>query len=232
MCVLMIALTGLGVCSASYADEASEARMRDMLKQAVLQQRAAQDENAALKIQLESLKAQLTQQAAKPAVAAPAKDDEKLRQKVGQLEQSVDQLNRQLAQAKQQSVSLKASADQLGTTQQLLKQSQAERSQLETAYRTQLGSQQEKSAQLESQLQSLSQQLNSSEQKNLSLVSISQELLSRYKQKGVFSALWDQEPLTGLSRVKLETLTQEYASRIRDQTQSSRQPTVNNVTHE
>lgn len=232
--ILLTGILTLSWCTASYADEASESRMRDMLRQTVLQQRAAQDENTALKIQLEALKAQVSQQSAKPAAPALAKADEKLKQRVSQLEQTVDQLNGQLAQVKQQSASLKASADQLPATQQLLRQSQAEKSQLETACRTQLSAQQEKSAQMETQLQALSQQLASSEQKNQSLVKISQELVTRYKQKGVFSALRDQEPLTGLSRVKLEALAQEYESKIRDQVQNPQQPTVpaNNRSHE
>ena len=223
--VLLMGLGTLGCCTASYADEASEARMRDMMKQAVLQQRAAQDENTSLKIQLESLKAQLSQQAARPAAPAADKADDKLKQKVAQQDQLIEQLNRQLAQAKQQSAaSLKSSADQLGSAQQLLKQTQAEKNQLEAACRNQLAGQQEKTGQLETRVQAYDQQLAESEQKNQALVSISQELLARYKQKGVFSALRDAEPLTGLSRVKLEALTQEYASKIRQQTQTTGRP--------
>lgn len=223
--LILTGLTTLGACTASFADEAGEARMRDMLKQAVLQQRAAQDENTALKIQLDSLKAQLSQQTAKPAAPAADKADDKLKQKVAQQEQAIEQLNRQLAQAKQQSAaSLKSSTDQLGNAQQVLRQVQAEKAQLESSCRSQFGAQQEKTAQLESRVQLLDQQLAENEQKNQALVSISQELLTRYKQKGVFTALRTQEPLTGLSRVKLETLTQEYNSKIRQQTVTAVHP--------
>ena len=233
---LQVLLVGVGVfgsCTVSYADEASEARMRDMLKQAVLQQRAAQDENTALKIQLDTLKAQLSQQAAKPAAPAADKADNKLKQKVAQQDQLIDQLNHQLSQARQQSAaSLKSSADQLGNTQQLLKQAQAEKTQIEAACQTQLAGQQEKTGQLETRVQAYDQQLAESEQKNQALVAISQELLTRYKQKGVLSALRDAEPLTGLSRVKLEALTQEYAGKIRQQTQTAVRPTDAGSTRE
>lgn len=231
--LILTGLTTLGACTTSFADEASEARMRDMLKQAVLQQRAAQDENTALKIQLDTLKAQLSQQAAKPAVPTADKVDDKLKQKVAQQEQAIEQLNRQLAQARQQSAaSLKSSTDQLGNAQQVLRQVQAEKAQLENTCRSQLGAQQDKTAQLESRVQGVEQQLADSEQKNQTLVSISQELLARYKQKGVLNILRSQEPLTGLSRVKLETLTQEYSSKIRQQTLSPAHQSGTGSVHE
>lgn len=218
--LLLIGVATLSSSALCYADEAGESRMRDMLKQAVLQQRAAQDESAALKIQLDALKAQLSQQASKPAAPVAAKSDEKLKQKLSLLEQTVEQLNRQLTQVRQQSsASLKDSAAQLSAAQQLLQQSQSEKSRVEAACSSQLTNQQNNTAQLQTQLQAVTQQLAASEQKNRSLVNISQELLTRYRDKGVLSALREKEPLTGLSRVTLETLVQEYGSKIRDQTQ-------------
>ncbi len=236
--VLLVGFAGLTSCATSYADEASESKMRDMLKQATLQLRTAQDENALLKIQQETLKAQLSQSTKpqspskltdKPTVNSPEKTDEKLKQKISQQEQTINQLNRQLAQLQQQNTGLKANSEQLGALQQTLKQAQMQKTSLETNYAAQQSSLQSKVAELESQVQALNRQLLDSEQKNKALVEISQTLVVRYKEKGVFSALRDQEPLTGLYRVKLESLAQEYQSKIRDQTSIPQQTTPQHI---
>lgn len=52
--------------------------------------------------------------------------------------------------------------------------------------------------------------------KNRELVDIGQQLLQRYRDKGVFSSLAQAEPLTGLAKVRFETLVQEYAGKLAD----------------
>ncbi|MBQ0719279.1 MAG: hypothetical protein KBT88_12985 [Gammaproteobacteria bacterium] len=64
----------------------------------------------------------------------------------------------------------------------------------------------------------LNSQLNHQLENNRRLVAISNELVSRYKGKGVFAVLKNQEPLTQLSKVAMENLVQEYQFEIEDLT--------------
>jgi chromosome segregation ATPase len=54
------------------------------------------------------------------------------------------------------------------------------------------------------------------EKNNLSLIGISEELIARYKGKGVWEAARRSEPLTGIGRVELERIAQEYHGRVVD----------------
>lgn len=214
---LLIGLTGLLGISSSYANETSEARMRDMLKQATVQLRTVQDENASLKIQLDTLKAQLNQKTvSKPAEVQPASDKNEvlLKKKMSQQQQTINHLNAQLTQARQQYGDYRSTLEKLSQLKRGFSQVQAQKDVLNN----QLLASQNNTAQLQLQVNTLNKQLSESEQNNLELVKISKELLTRYKEKGVFSALANQEPLTGLYRVKLENLAQEYESKIQDQT--------------
>jgi chromosome segregation ATPase len=57
----------------------------------------------------------------------------------------------------------------------------------------------------------------SCETKNLQLYTYSQELLSRYQKKGVWAALGQKEPVTGLSEVSMENVVQEYREKLKSQ---------------
>ncbi len=51
---------------------------------------------------------------------------------------------------------------------------------------------------------------------NVKLYSTNRELLSQYEEKGVWSALKQQEPMTGLSQVQIENMIQNYRDIIDD----------------
>jgi chromosome segregation ATPase len=57
----------------------------------------------------------------------------------------------------------------------------------------------------------------SCEAKNLQLYTYSQELLNRYQKKGVWAALNQKEPLTGLNEVSMENVVQEYREKLKSQ---------------
>jgi hypothetical protein len=57
----------------------------------------------------------------------------------------------------------------------------------------------------------------SCEAKNLQLYTYSQELLNRYQKKGVWAALSQKEPLTGLNEVSMENVVQEYREKLKSQ---------------
>jgi len=55
------------------------------------------------------------------------------------------------------------------------------------------------------------------EAKNLALYQLSGEILTRYQKFGLGDALLAREPFIGVSRVKLQTLVQDYHDKLRDQ---------------
>ena len=58
------------------------------------------------------------------------------------------------------------------------------------------------------------QELAASEAKNVQLYKYSVDLLERYKNKGVWTSLAQTEPLTGLKRVEIENLLDEYRDKL------------------
>ncbi|MDB6006133.1 MAG: hypothetical protein JWR15_3120 [Prosthecobacter sp.] len=54
------------------------------------------------------------------------------------------------------------------------------------------------------------------ERKNLELYEIGSEILERYKNFGLGTALLAREPFTGTTKVKLQTLVQDYADKLQD----------------
>lgn len=54
----------------------------------------------------------------------------------------------------------------------------------------------------------------SCESKNVQLIELNGELLERYRAKSCADALAEEEPFTGIARVRLESLVQEYRDRL------------------
>ena len=52
------------------------------------------------------------------------------------------------------------------------------------------------------------------EAKNLQLYRYSQELMTRYQQKGVWAALEQKEPFSGVKEVRIENVLQEYQTKL------------------
>jgi chromosome segregation ATPase len=61
------------------------------------------------------------------------------------------------------------------------------------------------------------------EVKNLALYKLANDILTRYEKFGLGEAIEAKEPFVGLSRVKLETLVQDYKNKILDQAVTSGQ---------
>jgi chromosome segregation ATPase len=63
----------------------------------------------------------------------------------------------------------------------------------------------------------LKRKLEDRERKNAELFKLGNEILTRYEKFGLGDALAAREPFTGLARVKLENLVQDYQDKIADQ---------------
>lgn len=133
---------------------------------------------------------------------------------------------------------LKAAAAQLDSARSTSRSAQAAlHAQLESAASAQadltrrLADANRQIAQLTSQQQEAAERLKRSQQeleaskagsascetKNLRLYQYSQELVTRYRQKGVWAALAQKEPVTGIREVGVENLLQEYREKLDSQ---------------
>ena len=77
---------------------------------------------------------------------------------------------------------------------------------------------------LQIQLGKLNKDLAASEAKNLQLYKYSVELMDQYKNKGVWSGVAQMEPFTGLKRVEIENLLDEYRDKLDAQKVESTAP--------
>ena len=72
-------------------------------------------------------------------------------------------------------------------------------------------------AKLSGQVIELKRTLADRESKNLALFKLANEILKRYERFGLGDALAAKEPFTGVARVKLENLVQDYQDKLADQ---------------
>ncbi len=178
------------------AQSAAETRLRDQLRQTTLALRDMEDQNTELKQKL----AEAEQKPAAPAPAAPAN--------------SADS-----AKARRLEAELRAQTEKAATLQKALDQARGTQEQWQTSYAQTAALAKSRDAdakKFEADAQSLGERVQRCERDNAQLSTISEDLLQRYKNKGLWRAIGDSEPLTGLQRVQLEKLAQDYHSRIVD----------------
>jgi len=79
-------------------------------------------------------------------------------------------------------------------------------------------------ARLAGEVPVLSELVADREAKNVALYKLGEDILTRYEQFGLGDALGAKEPFIGVSRVKLESLVQDYKDKLRDQVVIPGQP--------
>lgn len=175
------------------AQTAFDTKLRDQLRQTILELRQLQDENASLKAKLAAAPVAAPAPVKNPDSEAATRraraDAAKQTERATALEQTVAQLQQQLAE-QLKAATISATALKVAS----------EREQL-----------------LNQQATALQARGTSCEARNGELLKISQELIERYKKRSVADVLLDKEPLIGVHKIKLETITQEYEARRREQ---------------
>ena len=172
------------------AQGALDTRLRDQLRQTILELRQLQDENAQLKAKANS------------APAAPAADPDTTQRlkralaEAGRLGNQEAERARELDDARKQIAELtrrldSATAD--GRTAQAREQ------------------------RLNADLAAVRSTVSTCESHNGQLADLGRELLERYHDRGFTDVLLDREPLLGVHRVRFETLVQTYEGRLREQ---------------
>lgn len=176
----------------------AEAKLRESLRNTMLQLRTAQTEQAALQaLQVETEtknKALAAQVAAMGKQLAADKDASdaalgELRGKLEAREKEVADLNESLAKWK---TSQKQAAD-------LAERTEAKR------------------AKLADEAIVLQRRVADQQTKNAAMYKLGTEILGRYEKFGIGDALTAREPFVGITRVKFENLIQDYSDKIADQ---------------
>ncbi len=214
LAMVLLAVLSSGISKADDAPSTTESRLRDALRNTMLQLRDAQSQAATL-------------QAAKDQAD---KDNADLKAKVDTLNTQITTLTKQSADDKDAAdksiAALNAQvADQTGQIGRLndaLKQ-------WKDAYNqtTQLAALKETArAQLAVQAALLQRTVDDRETKNIALFKLGNEILTRYEKFGLGDALGAKEPFVGISRVKLETLVQDYKDKLLNQAVTAGQPPI------
>ena len=192
----------LAAAHARADSQTTEDRMRDALRQAVTEMRAAQDQAAqvqadlakaqadktALQTQLDAANAKLAETPAKPA-AKPA---------------DLSALQAQLQQAEAQSASLQQANAKLQSGYQ----GAAEQARAAA----------EQGRQAQAGLRANANALQTCKATNGKLIDVAEQILHLYETQGFRSILLKSyEPVIGFERVKLENLVQDYDDKIHDQ---------------
>ena len=194
--LILFALLGLGTAAHAQADAAS--REKQFLRRLQIMQQQINEQNAALAKQRDDLASQL-----KAAQASVASFKEKSQKELGKalgLEKSLQAqqrdnatLTQQLAEARQALAALRQEHENTLAT---LKASEGDNRQLKAANAGQ------------------QRQIADCEHKNLLLYQANTQLLEKYKNKNVWDALAQKEPFTGIEKVRIDNVLQEYRDKL------------------
>ncbi len=189
------AVAALGPGAAA-ADAATENRLREALRSATTQLRTLEDEKAgraaaeaALKKELETVRAELVAARRAGAAARPSRAD--------------DDLKRRLAE---QSEAATTAASALSACE----------ARVRTGAEAALGAEGERTR-LAAEVTSLQERLTQSRTRNERLYRVGKELIDWLSRMGFGDALAAREPVLGLKRVQLENAAQDFEDRLLEQ---------------
>lgn len=194
---LLFLLLPLAVLTAAESDN-GEARLRDALRSATLQLRAAESERSTL----QTAQTTLTEENKALAARLEALKKEFAAERVA-ADKTIAGLKAQLA----------ARAGEVAEARET-----AEKSDLAHRQATELAERRDaERAKLAAENLALQRLLADREAKNLALFQVGNEILTRYEKFSLGEALSAREPFVGRTRTKLENLVQDYADKLADQ---------------
>ena len=193
-CLILGALCLLGAGALLAADPAptAETQLRDRLRATLLQLRTAESERAGLQaaqVQWTDEKSKLTERV------------EALTKQVNANKQTlvvVDGLKSQVAQQDKELAHLKEAVESSRQAAEVAHTKEVERAKV-----------------VEEVVTGLERLVADRQAKNLALYQVANEILQRYEKFGLGDALTAREPFTGITRVKLQNLVQDYQDKLR-----------------
>ena len=184
------------------ADNNSEAKLREALRNTMLQLRTAQNDRAAL---------QASQTESEAKIKTLTVQVDKLTKEAAAAEKTASDQGAQLAKFKESVQNWGAAYKQLAD--------------LATAKET-------ARAKLANDVISLQRHVADQQTKNAAMFRTANEILTRYERFGLGDALAAKEPFVGITRVKLENLVQDYQDKLLDEKikESDHTPAVKQLT--
>lgn len=195
--------------AAAFAQEGAAAKQanrdREMLRRVQAAQRQAEDARAAAEQEKARVEGLLEEARSRAKAVESGVVQE--RRRSGELQRRLDALERDAASLRQERDALSARLE-------------AARGELASAI-AELGRRQETIETRDREVGRLQLSVAEStdanmacQEKNRELASIARELLARYRDVGVFDVLQRREPFTGVRRVQVENLLEDYAGRV------------------
>jgi hypothetical protein len=194
------------------AQATTESRLRDALRSTAQQLQDAQGQTATLQA----------------AQAQSDKDNADLKTKVDVLTAQIASLTKQSADDKGASnkaiADLKAQSDDEVTQISKLNDAITAWEKDDKQYRQISQDKEAQCAQLTAQEILMQRVIDDRETKNMALYNLANEILTRYEKYGLGEALTAKEPFTGVTRVKLQELVQDYRDKVSNQLVTPGQP--------
>jgi chromosome segregation ATPase len=204
--IAVLTLCFPSLLSTAWADDASEAKAREALKSATLQNRTLATEKAALAAEKADLEAKLK-----------ALDDVSKKQA-----KRLDEMDKELKTERKKAEDIQA--EQTARITRLegdLAKFKTSLDKWEAAHATIAGIAKKKEAErakLQTQAAELERKLADCRTRNAELYKLGVEILERYKSFGIGEALAAREPFTKNGKVKLQNLVQDYDEKLLNQT--------------
>jgi uncharacterized coiled-coil protein SlyX len=192
--VILLASVIAGLSLPALADQSSEDRMREQLRQTVMQLRQVEDENAELKNKAAAAPAA-------PVVVQPKVDKasraelENARRSGAAQQQRADDLQKQLDDLKAQLAKVQADDAQALSVQ--VKAAQDAQARVDV-------------------VQAFADNDRTCLADNAMLVKINEALLKRYDERTPLDIFWRSEPVTGIPHIEVERLVQTYHAQVVD----------------
>lgn len=192
--VIVLASVIAGLSLPALADQSSEDRMREQLRQTVMQLRQVEDENAELKNKAAAAPAA-------PVVVQPKVDKasraelENARRSGAAQQQRADDLQKQLDDLKAQLAKVQADDAQALSVQ--VKAAQDAQARVDV-------------------VQAFADNDRTCLADNAMLVRINEALLKRYDERTPLDIFWRSEPVTGIPHIEVERLVQTYHAQVVD----------------
>jgi chromosome segregation ATPase len=198
LCLSLLSSLFITSLQAQQPADPAAARLRESLKNTMLQLRTAQTDLATVQAEKDALAAEkqtLTDQVAALTKQAIADKDA--------TDKSIADLQAKVAAQEAEITAQKAAIEKWKIA-------------LQTMTATAQGKEAER-AQLAARVIVLDRQVADQRTKNAEMYKIGKEVLARYEKFGLGDALTAREPFVGLTRVKFENLIQDYGDKLQDQ---------------
>lgn len=206
--IVLITLIASPLLAQQTAPDPAIAKLRESLKNTMLQLRTAEGEKATLQASLAEAEAKNKELTDKVASLGKqlAADKTSADKSIATLKDSNEVQKKQAGLLRE---SLEKWKSGYGKAAELAKSKEGQR------------------AKLADQVIQLDRKVLDRETKNLELYKLGKEILTRYENFGLGRALLSREPFTGIAKIKLETLVQDYADKLQD---SKIKPSLENKT--